>query len=95
VLEASLFSDWEVLVPAACLTVLKRTNQSNVISTAIYSSDSSIDYASRVARILARKTALPVYVGCSMNFSGLTVEEEMEGLTKVIETVMTRWKEKL
>jgi hypothetical protein len=74
---------------------IKRTNQSNIISTAIYSSDSSIDYASRVAKILARKTALPVYVGCSMNFSGLTVEEEMEGLRKIIEMVMTRWKEKL
>ena len=93
-LEASLCRTGGV-VSSPCLTVLKRTNQSNVISTAIYSSDSSIDYANRVAKILARKTALPMYVGCSMNFSGLTVEEDMEGLTKVIDTVMARWKEKL
>jgi len=72
-----------------------RMHASNVISTTIYSSDSSIDYAGRVAKILARKTALPVYVGCSMNFSGLTVEEEMEGLTKVIETVITKWQERV
>ena len=74
---------------------LKRMNPSNVISTTIYSSGSSIDYANRVAKILARKMALPVYVGCSMNFSGLIVEEEMEGLTKVIETVMNKWKERV
>lgn len=39
--------------------------------------------------------ALPVYVGCSMNFSGLTVEEEMEGLTKVVEIVVNKWKERV
>ena len=27
-----------------------------------------------------------------MDLSGLTVEEEMEGLTKTIEMVMSRWK---
>jgi hypothetical protein len=26
-----------------------------------------------------------------MNFAGTTVEEEMEGLTKVIDTVMAAW----
>jgi hypothetical protein len=34
---------------------------------------------------------LPVYVGCSMDFSSSTVEEETEGLTNVIETVMSKW----
>lgn len=74
---------------------LERLNSSNVISTVIYSSGSSVDYANRVAKILARKTMLPVYVGCSMDFSGLTVEEEIEGLTKVIETVMSNWNERV
>jgi hypothetical protein len=54
-----------------------------------------VDYANRVAKILARKTMLPVYVGCSMDFSGLTVEEEIEGLTKVIETVMSNWNKRV
>jgi hypothetical protein len=30
-----------------------------------------------------------------MNFSGLTVEEEMEGLTKVVEIVVNKWKERV
>jgi hypothetical protein len=38
---------------------------------------------------------LPVYVGCSMDSSSLTVEEETEGLTKVIETVMSKWNERV
>ena len=54
---------------------------------------SSIDHATRTARILARKTGMPVYVGCSIDFSELVVEEQMEGLTKIIETVMEKWEE--
>jgi hypothetical protein len=73
---------------------LERSNLSNVISTAIYSSSSTVDFANRVAKILARKTMLPVYVGCSMDLSSLTAEEEIEGLTKVIETVMGNWNER-
>jgi len=69
-----------------------RTNSTNVLSTPLYSSPTSVDYANRAAKILARRTASPVYVGCSANFSGATVEEEMEGLTKVIDTIMSRWK---
>ena len=69
----------------------QRTNSSNVISTALYSSGSSIDYTTRLAKILVRKTATPVYVSCSMNFAGLTVEEEMEGLTQVVDVIMTKW----
>ena len=76
------------------LTVEKRTAISKVISTPLYTSGSSIDYANRTAKIIASRTGRPVYVGCSINFSGLTVEEEMEGLRKVIETVMTKWKER-
>lgn len=75
------------------LTSWKRLHPPSVINTTVYSSGSSIDYATRVARILARRTALPVYVGCSMNFAGLMVEEEMEGLSKLIDTIMTQFKE--
>ena len=75
--------------------ISKRTNSANVISTPIFSSGSTIDYANRAAKILARKMTMPVYVGCSMNFSGLAIEEEMEGLTRIIETVMTKWRERV
>jgi hypothetical protein len=70
---------------------LQRVNEKDVISTALYESGSSIDYATRTAKILARRTKKPTYVGCSMNFAGTTIEEEMEGLTKVIDTVLTAW----
>ncbi|EXJ93917.1 hypothetical protein A1O1_02310 [Capronia coronata CBS 617.96] len=66
-------------------------NDREVVSTALANSGSSIDYATRVAKILARKTKQPVYVGCSMNFAGLTAEEEMEGLTVAIDHIMQKW----
>ena len=49
-----------------------------------------------MARLLARKTKRPVYVGNSMSFAsaglGGTVEEEMEGFKKVVEVVMAEVK---
>lgn len=68
-----------------------RFNEKDVISTALYESGSSIDYATRTAKILARRTKKPAYVGCSMDFAGTTMEEEMEGLSKVIDTVLAAW----
>jgi len=34
---------------------------------------------------------LPVYVGCSMSFVGITPEEEMEGLARIVEEIMARF----
>ncbi|OJJ50076.1 hypothetical protein ASPZODRAFT_128686 [Penicilliopsis zonata CBS 506.65] len=58
----------------------------NFSSTTMYSSN-SVEYATRVSKILARRTGLPVYVGCSIDSAslGMTVEEEMEGLRRVVE----------
>jgi len=46
-----------------------------------------------VAKILARRTQKPVYVGCSIdpNALGLQVEEEMEGLRKVVDLIMEKF----
>lgn len=53
--------------------------------------ESSLDLASRLARLFARKTGLPTYVGSSLSLSGAglggTVEEEMEAFRKVVEVV--------
>jgi len=53
--------------------------------------ESSLDLASRLARLFARKTDLPTYVGSSLSLSGAglggTVEEEMEAFGKVVEVV--------
>jgi hypothetical protein len=72
----------------------QRTNERNVISTPLSTSGSSIDYATRLAKILARRMKSPVYVGCSMNFAGTTTEEEMEGLTAVVGQIMDKWNQK-
>lgn len=65
---------------------LKRTSPNSTISTTLYTTPSSIEYTTRVAKILARRTHKPIYVGCSIdpNGLGLTVEEEMEGLTHIV-----------
>lgn len=51
-----------------------------------------MEFASRLAKLLARKTNRPVYVGNSISFEsaglGGTVEEEMEGFKRVVEVVM-------
>jgi len=70
-------------------------NDRNVISTPLTTSGSSIDYATRMAKILARRMKKPVYVGCSMNFAGMTAEEEMEGLTVAVEKIMQNWNERM
>ncbi|KAJ5901559.1 hypothetical protein N7495_002087 [Penicillium taxi] len=64
----------------------------NTISTTLYTSSSSIEYTTRVAKILARRIKLPVYVGCSIdpNGLGLTVEEEMEGLRQIVNVFVER-----
>jgi len=69
-------------------------NDRNVISTPLTTSGSSIDYATRMAKILARRMKQPVYVGCSMNFAGTTAEEEMEGLTVAVDKIMQNWNER-
>jgi hypothetical protein len=33
----------------------------------------------------------PVYVGCSVDFSGSTAEEEMAGLAKIVEIILGKW----
>lgn len=62
--------------------------QRSAISTPIITSGSSIDYATRLSKILAIKLKQPIYIGCSMNFAGSTMEEELEGLTRVVEAIM-------
>jgi hypothetical protein len=67
-------------------------NPGQTISTPIYTYESSVEFTTRLAKLLARKTRKPVYVGNSISFAsagmGGTVEEEMEGFKKVVEVVM-------
>lgn len=68
-----------------------RLDPRNVLSTTLYSSDHTIDHANRMARILARRMNVPVYVGCSMMGARLTVEEEMESFTEVTKLITDHW----
>jgi Proteasome assembly chaperone 4 len=61
-----------------------RLNPRDAISTALSTTPANIEYATRLAKILARKLNRPVYVGCSIYVEGMTVEEEMEGLKAVV-----------
>ena len=57
----------------------------------MYINESTVEFTTRLAKLLARKTGKPVYVGNSISFAnagmGGTVEEEMEGFKKVVEVV--------
>ena len=67
-------------------------NAGQTLSTPLYTYESSVEFASRLAKLLARKTGKPVYVGNSISFAsagmGGTVEEEMEGFKRVVEVVL-------
>ncbi|KAF2395948.1 hypothetical protein EJ06DRAFT_484381 [Trichodelitschia bisporula] len=70
-----------------------RTNPSAPpISTALYPQSQTLDFATRLAKVLARKTGKPTYVGNSVSFSaagrGGDVEEEMDGFRRIVEVVM-------
>lgn len=67
---------------------LQRIQPPDPLCTALYSLPSSIDFATRVAKILARKTGKPTYVGCSVAFGNPTVEEEVAGMRAAVEEVM-------
>jgi len=62
-----------------------RFQPSEPLCTALYTVPGSIDFATRVAKALARKTGIPAYVGCSVEFSGATVEEEVDAVRVALE----------
>ncbi|MCJ1231236.1 hypothetical protein MMC12_007913 [Toensbergia leucococca] len=65
-----------------------RFQVSEPLSTSLYAVPGSIDFATRVAKILARKTGNPAYVGCSVVFGGATVEEEIQGVKVAVDTII-------
>ena len=69
------------------------------MATPLYTVEPTVEFTTRLARLLAKKTQLPVYVGNSVSFvnAGLggTMEEEMEGFRKVVEVVVGRLQEVL
>lgn len=72
-------------------------NPGQTLSTPLYTYESSVEFTTRLAKLLARKTEKPVYVGNSISFAsagmGGNVEEEMEGFKKVVQVVMDQVKQ--
>lgn len=70
----------------------QRINPGQTLSTPLYTYESSLEFTTRLAKLLARKTGKATYVGNSISFAsagmGGTVEEEMEGFKKVVEVVV-------
>ncbi|KAL9605566.1 MAG: hypothetical protein Q9179_001224 [Wetmoreana sp. 5 TL-2023] len=65
-----------------------RLNPSDSLCTALYSLPGTIDFATRVAKTLARRTGKPTSVGCSVVLNNPTVEEEAAGVRAAIEETM-------
>ncbi|KAI9668534.1 MAG: hypothetical protein M1829_005351 [Trizodia sp. TS-e1964] len=69
-----------------------RTKAGDVNSTPLYSRESTLEFTTRLARLLARKLQTPTYVGNSMSFEsaglGGSVEEEMDAFREVVRVVM-------
>lgn len=77
------------------LIVSQRIHPGQTLSTPLYTYESSLDFTTRLAKLLARKVGRPVYVGNSISFAsagmGGTVEEEIEGFKKVVEVVLDQF----
>ncbi|KAJ0298486.1 hypothetical protein COL516b_009867 [Colletotrichum fioriniae] len=73
-----------------------RLEPAQPISTAIYSVESTLEFTTRVAKLLAKRANMPVYVGCSINLGGaamsLSVEEEMEAFRAIVDVVTAKLK---
>ncbi|KAF4547540.1 Hypothetical protein D9617_40g012790 [Elsinoe fawcettii] len=68
-----------------------RYNPTQPISTTLYTSPASQDFATRLAKVLAKRTGKAVHVGSSVSFAdaaqGGIVEEEMEGFKRIVDVV--------
>lgn len=73
---------------------IQRFDPTQPLATTLYTQESSLEFSTRLARILARKTSAPVYVTNSVSFAnagmGGTVEEEMEGLKNILDVLLPR-----
>ncbi|KAH8664147.1 hypothetical protein BX600DRAFT_512211 [Xylariales sp. PMI_506] len=73
-----------------------RFNPSTPLATIIYREEPTFDFATRVAKILVKKTQMHVYVSNSLSLAstglGGTFEEEMEAFKKVIEVALDKLK---
>lgn len=69
-----------------------RYNPTQPLSTPLYTIPQTLDFTTRLAKLLARKTGRACYVGSSVDLTGSVqggnVEEEMEAFGAVVKVVM-------
>ena len=70
---------------------MQRYNPTQPLSTPLYTVPSSLDFATRMAKVLVRKTGRVCYVGSSINLAGAagggTVDEEMDAFRAIVGAV--------
>ncbi|KAK1783625.1 hypothetical protein QBC45DRAFT_316491 [Copromyces sp. CBS 386.78] len=73
-----------------------RYNPTQPLSTPLCTVEPTLEFTTRLAKLITRRTQLPTYVGNSVSFAstglGGTVEEEMEAFKQVAELVLSRLK---
>ncbi|KAI0422030.1 hypothetical protein F5X98DRAFT_190874 [Xylaria grammica] len=69
-------------------------NPTQPLSTTLYSTEATLEFTIRLAKILAKKVNMPVYVGNSISFAstglGGTMEEEMEAFKQVVAVALDK-----
>ncbi|KAI0443548.1 hypothetical protein F4803DRAFT_514597 [Xylaria telfairii] len=71
-----------------------RYNPAQPLSTTLYSAEATLEFTTRLAKILAKKTNMPVYVANSVSLAstglGGTMEEEMEVFKQVVAVALDK-----
>ncbi|KAK4453121.1 hypothetical protein QBC34DRAFT_376573 [Podospora aff. communis PSN243] len=71
-----------------------RYNPAQPLSTPLCTVEPTIEFTTRLAKLVSKKTQLPTYVGNSISFAstalGGSVEEEMEAFQKVAALVLSK-----
>ncbi|KAK4150390.1 hypothetical protein C8A00DRAFT_37013 [Chaetomidium leptoderma] len=69
-------------------------NPSQPLATPLCTVEPTLEFTTRLAKLLARKTQRPAYVGNSISFAstglGGTVEEEIDAFKKVVEVALSQ-----
>ena len=72
----------------------QRLDARQPLSTTLFAHEPTLEFTTRLAKLVARRAGLPVYVTNSMSFSdaamGGTVEEEMEALRSIAGVTLER-----
>ncbi|KAK4104784.1 hypothetical protein N658DRAFT_442533 [Parathielavia hyrcaniae] len=81
-------------LPDACSLLYSKYNPSQPLATPLCTVEPTIEFTTRLAKLLARKTQRSTYVANSISLAstglGGTVEEEMDAFKKVVEVALAQ-----